>query len=85
MNSRHKDLKFTFDFEQNNSISFLDVKITRGKKGFSNSVFCKAIFSGVSKNFDSFIFESYKTSPILTLFFLLFHNFFRYAKFSFGC
>ena len=27
MNTRHKNLKFTFVFEQNNSFSFLDVKI----------------------------------------------------------
>ena len=46
MNSRHKNLKFTFDFEQNNSFSFLDVKITRGSNGFSTSVFRKATFSG---------------------------------------
>ena len=26
MNTRHKKLKFTFDFEQNNSFSFLDVQ-----------------------------------------------------------
>ena len=46
MNTRHKNLKFTFDFEQNNSFSFLDVKITRGSNGFSTSVFRKATFSG---------------------------------------
>ena len=28
MNTRHKNLKFPFDFEQNNSLSFLDVKNT---------------------------------------------------------
>ena len=28
MNTRHINLKFTFDFEQNISLSFLDVKIT---------------------------------------------------------
>ena len=61
MNTRHKNLKFTFDFEQNNSLSVLDVQITRGSKGFSTSVFRKTTFSGVFTNFDSFIFESYKT------------------------
>ena len=35
MNTRHKNLKFTFDFEQNNNFSFLDVKITREIKAFS--------------------------------------------------
>ena len=69
MNTRHKNLKFTFDLEQNNSFSFLDVKITRGSNGFSTSVFRKATFSGVFTNFDSFIFESYKTDLIFTLLF----------------
>ena len=35
MNTRHKNLKFTFDFEQKNNFSFLDVKITREIKAFS--------------------------------------------------
>ena len=72
MNTRHKNLKFTFDFEQNNSFSFLDVKITRGSDGFSTSVFRKAKFSGVFTNFDSFIFESYKTNLMFTLLFRCF-------------
>ena len=72
MNTRHKNLKFTFDFEQNNSFSFLDVKITRGSNGFSTSVFRKATFSGVFTNFDSFIFEYYKTDLIFTLLFRCF-------------
>ena len=57
MNTRHKTLKFTFDFEQNNSFSFLDVEITRGSNGFSTSVFRKATFSGVFTNFDSLSFS----------------------------
>ena len=72
MNTRHKNFKFTFDLQQNNSFSFLDVKITRGSNGFSTSVFRKATFSGVFTNFDSFIFESYKTDLIFTLLFRCF-------------
>ena len=60
-----KNFKFTFDFEENNSLSFLDVKISR--KGFSTSVFRKATFNGVFTNFDSFIFECCKTGLIFTL------------------
>ena len=71
-NTRHENLKFTFDFEQNNSFCFLDVKITRGSNGFSTSVFRKATFSGVFTNFDSFIFESYKSGLIFTLLFRCF-------------
>ena len=72
INTRHKNFKFTFDFEQNNSLSFLDVKITRGSK---------ATFNGVFTNFDSFIFESYKTGFIFTLLFRWFKNLLRYSKF----
>ena len=72
MNTKHKQLKFTFDFEQNNSFSFLDVKITRGSKVFSTSVFRKATFSGVFTIFDRLIFESYKTGLIFTLLFCCF-------------
>ena len=47
MNTRYKNLKFTFNFEQNKSFSILDVKITCGSKRFSTSIFRKATFSGV--------------------------------------
>ena len=67
MNTRHKNLKFTFHFEKSNSLYFLDVKITRGSKEFFTSVLRKAIFSGVFTNFDSFIFASHKTDLLLTL------------------
>ena len=45
----------------------MDVKVTRGSNGFPASVFRKAKFSGAFTNFDSFIFESYKTNLIFTL------------------
>ena len=41
LNTRHKSLKFTFDFEQNNSFSSLDVKIPRGINGFPLQFFVK--------------------------------------------
>ena len=72
MNTRHKSLKFTFDFEQNNSLTFLDVKTTRRNKGFSTSVLRKATLSGVFTNFNSFIFEYYKTGLIFALLFRCF-------------
>ena len=72
MNTRHKNLKFTFDFEQNNSLTFLDVKTTHRNKGFSTSVLRKATLSSVFRNFDSFIFECYKTGLIFALLFRCF-------------
>ena len=64
MNTRHKNLKFTFDFELNNSFSFLDVKITRGSNGFSTSVFGKVTFSGVFTNSGSFKCNNYPAGLI---------------------
>ena len=55
MNKRHKNIKFSFETEKDNSFSFLDVKICREKDKFTTSVFRKDTFSGVCTNFSSFV------------------------------
>ena len=60
MNSKHRNIKFTFETEDSNNFSFLDVKITRQNKGFVTSIFRKATFSGVFTNYDSFVSDAYK-------------------------
>ena len=72
MNSKHRNMKFTSEYENSNSFSFLDVKVTRCEDGFSTSIFRKPTFSGVFTNFDSFIFHSYKIGLIHTLLFRCF-------------
>ena len=47
MNSRHKNIKFTYEEEQNDSMSFLDIKITREVGKLTTSVYRKKTFSGV--------------------------------------
>ena len=47
MNSKHSNIKFTFDTKDSNNFSFLDVKITHKNKRFVTSIFGKASFSGV--------------------------------------
>ena len=47
INSKHKNIKFTFETEDSDNFSFLDVKITRKKKRFVTFIFCKATFSGI--------------------------------------
>ena len=42
MNSKHKNIKCTFEAENLNSFSFLDVKITHKNKRFVTSIFHKA-------------------------------------------
>ena len=46
VNSKHKNIKFTFETEDSNSFSILDVKITRKNKEIFAWIFCKATFSG---------------------------------------
>lgn len=69
MNSRHTNIRFTSEIEEDNKLSFLDVLISRDKDMFSTSVYRKPTFSGVFTNFLSFIPKSYKFSLIHTLLF----------------
>ena len=72
MNSKHKNIKFTFETEDSNNFSFLDVKITRKNKRFVTLIFCKVTFSGDFSNYDSFTFNTYKIGLVHTLLFRLF-------------
>ena len=67
MNTKHPNIKFTSEFEENDSFSFLDVKITRRNNQLVTSVFCKATFSGVFTNFKSFMPVAYKFGLVYTL------------------
>ena len=67
MNTKHPNIKFTSGFEENDSFSFLDVKITRSNNQLITSVFRKATFSGVFTNFKSFMPVAYKFGLVHTL------------------
>ena len=67
LNCQHPNIKFTSEIEENNCMSFLDIKITRELNSFSTSVYRKPTFSDVFTNFDSFIPLSYKTGLIWSL------------------
>ena len=67
LNCQHPNIKFTTDTEENNSISFLDIKINRDNNRFLTSVYRKPTFSGVFTNFDSYIPLSYKSGLISSL------------------
>ena len=55
LNTKHANIKFTSEKEVNGSLPFLDVLISRNKKGFTTTVYHKPKFSGVYSNFNSFI------------------------------
>ena len=67
LNRQHKNIKFTSETENENSISFLDIKITRESNKCMTSVYRKPTFSGVFTNFESFIPKSYKYNLLFTL------------------
>ena len=62
INSRHRNIKFTFAEEKDNKMSFLDISICRNNNALETSIFRKPTFSGVYTNFDSFLPTVYKSS-----------------------
>ena len=66
INSRHKNMTFTFEVEKDRTLAFLDVLITRGEI-FSTSLYRKPTFSGLYSNFKSFMPDSYKKGLVYTL------------------
>ena len=67
LNRQHKNIKFTSETENKNSMSFLDIKITRNDNKFMTSVYRKLSFSGVFTNFVRFIPNSYNYNLLFTL------------------
>ena len=55
LNTKHANIKVSSEKEINGSLPFLDVLISRNKKGFITTVYHKPTFSGVYCNFNSFI------------------------------
>ena len=61
------NIKFTSAIEENASLTFLDIVITRENNKFAASVYRKPTFSGVFRSFGSFIPEMHKRGLIETL------------------
>ena len=67
LSSRHPNIKFTFEKENDNKISFLCVYINKTKHSFCTSVFKKSASFGLDTSFSSFIPFFYKIRLIKTL------------------
>ena len=67
----------TCETEESSSISFLNIKIRRVNNSFSASIYRKLTFSGIFRNFESFIPVSYKSNLIFTLSFRAFKFFIK--------
>ena len=67
MNARHSNIKFTFDIESDQQLSFLDVLVTRKNNEFATSVFRKETFSGQGLSWFSFCSDRFKKNAFSTL------------------
>ena len=81
MNTKHPNIKFTFEHEYNNTFLFLDAKISREIKKLTTSVYRKSNFSRVFTNFKSFIPTFQKFGLVYTLLHRCFNITSSYEKF----
>ena len=67
LNSRHPNIAFTCDNEENSILPFLDIKIKRDIKHFITSIYRKPTFTGLLSKFHDFAPMEYKENLISTL------------------
>ena len=67
MNKQHPNIKFTFEKQFNNQISFLDILIINNGNKFSTTIFRKKTATGLFTNYLSFTPMSYKIGLVKTL------------------
>ena len=67
LNSRHPNIKFTMELEENREIPFLDVCIKRDHNTISTTIHYKKTFTGLYTKWDSFTTRKYKVNLIRTL------------------
>ena len=72
MSKQHKCLKFIHEAVNNNSFSFLDIRITHHNQQLKTSVYRKPTFSGVLTYYESYLDQTYKKSLTDTLLFRCF-------------
>ena len=83
LNSRHPNIEFTCDNENDSMIPFLDMNIKRKDKKFSTSIYRKPTFTGLLSKFTSFTPILYKKNLVSTLTFRAFalcSNYFNIDK-----
>ena len=81
LNSKHPNIKFTKESEQENALPFLDVLVTRKHNTYETSVFRKKTFTGLSSHFLSSEPKMYKINTIKTLLYRCYHVCSTYLNF----
>ena len=72
LSSKHPNIKFSLEKEEDGRLPFLDINIFCENDKFATNVYRKKTFSGVYTNFKSFIPETYKIGLIKSLLFRCF-------------
>ena len=67
LNSKHQKIKFTAEYEDCNSMPFLDVEIHRSNNAFHTTVYRKPCFSGLHSSFFSHCCKKFKLNSVKTL------------------
>ena len=67
MNSKHKNINFSFETEKDGQMHFLDVNVFHENGKFVTNVYRKETFTGVYTNFSSFIPLEHKFGLVYTL------------------
>ena len=67
LNNCHKDIQFTSELENNQTLNYLDLSIKHLNGTFDLSVYRKSTFSGLGTKYTSFIPQLFKTNSISTL------------------
>ena len=81
LSSKHPNIKFSLEKENDGRLSFLDINIFREKGKFVTNVYRKKTFNGVYTNFNSFIPETFKTGLMASLLFRCFNLCSEFVKF----
>ena len=66
LNTKHKNIKFTYEKQIDNKLPFLDILISNNEN-LQTSVFHKKTYTGLLLNYFSFVPDSYKYGLIKTL------------------
>ena len=67
MNSKHKNINFSFETKKDEQMTFLDVNVVFRENGKFETVYRKETFTGVYTNFSSFIPLEHKFGLVYTL------------------
>ena len=67
VNSKHPNISFTMEVEQNNKIPFLDVLISRDNNKFNSRIYRKPAFSGMGLSYFSHCVRKFKLISIKSL------------------